>query len=519
MRSLVLALSCVVSSLGLFSGEAWSSDGLNCRAPALRYSEAMVCNDPGITVLYREMKAAYELVRPAAIAIDPGVATRQAEWEHMLLTQCGNTQCLRAGLLARTSQLQQALVNVNAIRQARGEPPVQLGLRPDTDVQRTLASPRDGYAQTSSSEPAHASWRSNGNPKQYRDRSGGLEAELTQGASSSPQPPRQVDAAESNRQRQITPDAERTTPALAQQATTGRSDTANDTLSAKIAPVEERPTAIASAPTMPAGAHAVKIANATDSTPSQPPPAATYAWQKLGTATTGFLTAAQAEQPVVPQNKMNDAALTNTGQAQAKPNKTGYGIWEKTWIFLKASLAYLLILNTVAMIVVSCVSPYKLFTNHTDVLYVVGTAVIAFFSGALSGDLLGITITLACFGVVALHTFRTIPFPLLAAALLFAKFYLLVFAGMYILIIVLIAGVIGAFFAQRKPSTVNTAASMFTAGATGFFMTRLLVKMTRRLVLDPTTVSFEAYRLGITSSMKAHKAQRIWPRKNESTDR
>lgn len=519
MRSLVSAFLCVVSSLGLFPGEAWSSDGLNCRAPALRYNETMVCNDPAIAMLYRDMRTAYELARPAASAIDPGVATRQAEWENMLLTQCGNTHCLRAGLLARTIQLHQALINVNAIRQARGEPPLQPGPRPETDPQRTQASPRDAYTHKSSSEPPHASLPPNGNPKQYSDRSVGLAAELPQGASSSPQPPRQVDAAEPNRQRQITPDAERTTPALAQKATTGGSDTSNDTLSAKIAPVEERPTAIASAPAMPAGAHAVKTATAIDSTTSQPPPAATSAWQKLGTATTGILAAAQAEQPVVLQNKMNDAPLTNTGQAQARPNKTGYGIWEKTWFFLKASLAYLLILNTVAMIVVSCVTPYKLFTNHTDVLYVVGTAVIAFFSGALSGDLLGITITLACFGVVALHTFRTIPFPLLAAALLFAKFYLLVFAGMYILIIVLIAGVIGAFFAQRKPSTVNTAASMVTAGATGFFMTRLLVKMTRRLVLDPITVSFEAYRLGTTLSMNAHQAQRIWPRKNENTGR
>ena len=498
MRSLVLAFLCVVSSLGLFPGEAWSSDGLNCRAPALRYNETMVCNDPAIAMLYRDMRTAYELARPAASAIDPGVSTRQAEWENMLLTQCGNTHCLRAGLLARTIQLHQALINVNAIRQARGEPPLQPGPRPETDPQRTQASPRDAYTHKSSSESPHASLPPNGNPKQYSDRSGGLAAALPQGASSSAQQTRLVDAADPNRQRQLTPEADGATPGLAQKGTTGGSDAVNDTLSANITKAEEPPMAIESTPPMLAGEHAGKIANVIESATSQPQPAAA-----------GLSLAAQTEHTVEPRNKLDDAPLSNSGQAQTTPEKIGYGIWEKTRIFLKASLSYLLLLNAVAMIIVSYVTPYKLFTNHTDVLYVVGTAVIALFSGALSGDILGIAITLACLGVVALHTFRTIPFPPLAAALLFAKFYLLVFAGMYILFIFLIAGLIAAFFAQRKPSIVNTAASLVTTGATGFFMTKLLVKMTRRLVLDPTTVSFEAYRLGITSSMNARKAQRI----------
>jgi hypothetical protein len=237
---------------------------------------------------------------------------------------------------------------------------------------------------------------------------------------------------------------------------------------------------------------------------------------KPTTATTaGLYMAMQPEEATESLSKTKVAPLSTSSRLEASTDGATQGYWDRTKAFLKTSLKYLLIINTIAMIFVSCATPFKLFTNHTDVLYVIGTAVIALFSGAISGDIIGIAITLGCLGVVALHTFRTIPFPALAMAMLCAKFYLLVFAGMYIIVLVLIACLIGAFFAQRKQSTVNTVASIVTSGAAGYFLTKLLTKLTNRLVLDPVMVPFETYRLGITSSRNKYREQRPSPSEDE----
>ena len=105
--------------------KAFAGIPINCEAQALSLSEISICRDSSLNALYRDMREVFSSIQVNTNLIDSNVITKQTDWERRLLIECNNTACLSTNLQARTSQLRIVLVKVNAIRQLRGETPVE----------------------------------------------------------------------------------------------------------------------------------------------------------------------------------------------------------------------------------------------------------------------------------------------------------------------------------------------------------------------------------------------------------
>lgn len=546
-RNFRLLLSSLVILL-VAPSQAAASVEINCSATSLRHTELLICKDAGLYSTYKAMRNAYSVVLPAASAIDPGVSSRQAQWEEQLLAQCTNAQCLSTNIANRSAQLKSALDKVNGIRQSRGQPPVVFPA--GAHVARAVPAPEYAPSQpsplTSADTPADqgtntSEWSRNSNlpsratahpseaavirpqgqqptplvsMRQQPMGGYGVRGDAAQQLRTSPSPRVEQAAGASPYVQEIeqpganagrlAADSPSETAPVSDDSSSARAELSiqrplqeTDVIVQKEAQEVQR---VAVEPTQAAenASHAAvveKAAAAPTLAVAVPEPAPSM-WQR----TTGFFGHLFSPGSAAP----NDTSPPNVAHAPSAPQESAPSVWSKTKLFLLDALKLGLLLNAAFMVYLSLKTPVKLFTNFTDVLCVVVAAGIVLFGGAMEGEIKGILYAVAGLTVVGVHTLRATPTPLIGLALFLAKFTVLLFAGMYLMVMFLVAAVAGAVLASFFMSERNkTVAHMAGGGVTGFFGTKWMINFTRRLVLDPISVSAAAYWGGVSSISRA----------------
>lgn len=462
----------------VFSGSAWASPGIDCRAQSLSRNEMAICRDAALSSAYQTMRQAYAVVLPAASAIDPGVSNRQEQWERAMLAQCADAACLQSNLANRTVQLQQALVKVNGVRQARGEPPV---------------SAPNLYAQAPQPN------RQNFPPPVDRN------PYVNEAPAPAVEPPREVAVV----QRTPAP-----TPVPAP---------------APVAPVEKQ-------------APAAVVAQAAAPQASEPPPAGETPAVRKDLDPEQLKAILDAQKALLAQINANDekiaaleaqkaaalagqltpasaatepapAAAPSTGGVAVEPPpggtwsvlsgaskmaqgvQGGLSIVEKVWIGF-------LVINLLVFLYLTLTTNFKMFTNITDLKFclIIGAAfIVSRFTESKAHPAVDLFFQILVVGILAWHTFKATPSPVVAFFLLFAKYAMVHLTFVFVLVAVF--GIVAALLhvTDRNKSFLSRLAMLLAGGGTAYASVRTIKGYVAAVCQDPVSVSLSDYFKGVSS--------------------
>lgn len=476
----------------LFSGSAWASAGIDCRAQSLSRNEMAICRDASLSSAYQAMRQAYAVVLPAASAIDPGVSSRQEQWERAMLTQCADAACLQSNLANRTVQLQQALVKVNGVRQSRGEPPVSApnpyAQAPQPTRQNfpapvdrnpyvneepapAVASPREVAVAPRTPAPTPVPAPAPVAPVEKQ-------APATVVAQAAPQAPAQPTTGDTPVVRKDL-DPEQVKAILDAQKALLAKMNANDE---KIAALEAQKAAVLAGQLAPEPA-------------PEPPPAAAPAEPAPSVAASSLPSSGGVTVEPPPASTSSEGMFSAAKRQQW---------WEKTKVFLDKAWMLFLAINLGFFLYLNFKTDFRIFTNLSDMkftLFVGFAYIISSATESKASPIIVFLINALVVGIIGWHTIKSVNSPLLGFFLIFAKYALVYVSFVYFLVMIVVVVLSFMHVGDRSKGLLSRIGMLFVGGAAAYVGGRAVKGYGPMFCQDLVDVSVTDYFKG-TSSRK-----------------